>query len=113
MISNKYPVKAKFIKKTPKGMTYFNITDYDSKNPTDPNYIKVFATNDIEIAEDEKVIIASIESVSFKHWNGKPQVSIDAKVEHENVEPKPNVPETNQDFDTGPSVDISSDDLPF
>lgn len=115
MISSKFAVKAKFIKKTPRGMTYFSITDFDSKNPKDPNFITVFATNDIDVYEDEKVKIVSIDSVSFKHWNGKPQVSINAKIEHDNEASREEVnDEIKKQFgDTGKSVVDPNSDLPF
>lgn len=74
----------------------------------------------ITIEDREEIKIVEINGLDQKFYNAKDgtqklQITLYCKVQSliENHEPKPNMPSPNEDFDTGPIIDISSDDLPF
>ena len=113
MIKVGYGYKSKFPKQNSNGTYRFQITDYDKMNPTDPNYITVFANNNIEVTEGMKIRISSLLGVGVKHYKGKMQITINADIEVDGEAAPTQKPITESDFNTGPIMNLNADDLPF
>lgn len=132
MIRVGFKVSALSPKKMGNGNTMFSIIDYDKKNPSDKNYITVFCTDAIELTDKQKVKITAIDGIGCSKYKGQSQCSMsctvvavdEAEQEQEDTPPTPKPkkeakpkpqyqPEDDEDFNTSPLLDISSDDLPF
>jgi len=116
MIKVNFKYSAKFPKKMKNGRSMFQITDFDSKNPKDPNYITVFVNNDVEVLEGEKVKILNMVGFGVSHYNGKMQVTLSADIEIVTDDGETNTGTTkvgNTSFNTGKPIDLSEQDLPF
>jgi len=134
-LTNSY--KVSYVKKSAKGNTMFSIRDYDKSKPDDKNYLNVLAFNSIELSDGDFIIIEKISSVSLSSYvdrqgNTKQSVTLfgivkqsveptkkqepvksEPVVEQAHNEYEPVVDISDNDFNTGPLLDISSDDLPF
>lgn len=137
MINTTTSYKINFVKKSAKGNTMFSIRDYDKDKPDEKNYLNVVAFNSIVLQDGDFIIIDKISSLSVNQYtdrqgNPKTSVTIFGIVKQSVAPVKKEAPEqapppsyqapneyepvvdiSNDDFNTGPLMDISSDDLPF
>ena len=134
-LTNSY--KACNIKSTQSGKTKFGIRDYEKDKPDDENWANVVALNQIELKSGDMVNLEKINSIALGRYKGdltvmifaivklaKPKQAQETTETGHVVETSPNAPiieaayepvidNSYDDFNTGPLLDISSDDLPF
>lgn len=133
MINTTNSYKVRFVKKSGKGNTMFSIGDYDKDKPDETRYYNVVAFNSIVLQDGDYITIDQIKTVGSNEYKAKdgttktsvticgivkqsvPPVSKQAQ-DKPNTAPEPETSPTinnDDDFNTGPLLDISADDLPF
>jgi len=123
MIKVGFRYYAKFAGMMKNGRFKFSLTDKDKETET-PYYATVFCENDVVVNDGDNVKIVKIYGAEVrKNKKGELNHTLSCDVE---IEGKAQATETqapvekpqeqtfsDSDFDTGPLLDISSDDLPF